>query len=293
MINKFALPGVGYEYTGIDFNVMSSKEIREWGSNIISDNVVLIRDQTLDEDTLVKIYTSIGKVLRQNQFFMHPNYDCLYRVTNQRDDDGEKIGLFADKELDWHSNGNGRPSGLECCVALYCIKPGIDSVTSFCDTRRAYNELPDDIKEIVNDVDCTFQFENGTFYDLDPDDKELVMFENTGIFPNGLTKPLVYSHPFSGERGLYFTFHYIRKMWRRSGTPLDQSWLKEYLLNHVFQEKYIYHHDTWRSGDLIFMDQFHSIHKRNEVRGERFLYRTTLDYSKCVGKRLLRNFDGT
>ena len=58
MINKFALPGVGYEYTGINFSVMSSKEIREWGSNIISDNVVLIRDQTLDEDTLVKIYTS-------------------------------------------------------------------------------------------------------------------------------------------------------------------------------------------------------------------------------------------
>lgn len=288
MTSKIALHGVGYEYTDIDLSSMSTRDIREWGKNIISDNIVLVRGQELTEDDLVRIYTSIGRVLRQNQFFMHPDYDCLYRVTNQRDNHGEKIGLFADKELDWHSNGNGRPSGLECCVALYCIKPGKNSVTSFCDTRRAYNELPDNIKGIVDDVDCTFQFENGTFYNLDPDDKELVMFENKELFPEGLTKPLVYSHPFSGERGLYFTFHYIRNMWRRSGKPLDQEWLKTYLMKHVFQEKYMYHHDNWQHGDLIFMDQFHSIHKRNAVEGERFLYRTTLDYSKSIGKSLLK-----
>jgi hypothetical protein len=71
-------------------------------------------------------------------------------------------------------------------------------------------------------------------------------------------------------------------MWRRSGQPLDEVWLKKYLLDWVFQEKWMYHHDNWRSGDLIFMDQFHSIHKRNEVKGNRFLYRTTLDYSKII-----------
>jgi alpha-ketoglutarate-dependent 2,4-dichlorophenoxyacetate dioxygenase len=210
---------------------------------------------------------------------MHPDYPALFRVTNERKD-GEKIGLFADKELDWHSNGNGRPSGKESCVALYCVRPGKDSVTSFCDTRRAYNELPDDIKEIVNDVDCVFQFKNNTFYNLDEDDKELVMFENTDIYPEGVIKPLVYQHPWTGENGLYFTFHYIRKMWRRDGSELDQAWLKQYLLDHVFQEKYIYHHDDWQPGDFIFMDQFHSIHKRNAVEGERLLYRISFDYRR-------------
>jgi alpha-ketoglutarate-dependent taurine dioxygenase len=67
-------------------------------------------------------------------------------------------------------------------------------------------------------------------------------------------------------------------MWRRSGKELDQKWLKQYLLDHVFQEKYIYHHNDWQPGDFIFMDQFHSIHKRNEVEGDRFLYRISFDY---------------
>jgi alpha-ketoglutarate-dependent taurine dioxygenase len=140
----------------------------------------------------------------------------------------------------------------------------------------------DDIKEIVDDVDCIFKFQNKTFYDLEESDKELEIFENKSIFPDGIVKPLVYTHPFSSEKGLYFTFHYITKMWRRSGKNLDDVSLKEYLKNWVFQEKWIYHHNNWQKGDLIFMDQFHSIHKRNEVQGDRFLYRTTLDYSKIL-----------
>jgi len=266
----------------IDFNNMTDDEIRSWGKNIIKDNVILVRNQTLDEAGILRVCELIGRVLKPKQFFMHPDYPGLFRVTNERKD-GKKIGIFADKELDWHSNGNGRPSGKECCVALYCIRPGENSITSFCDTRRAYNELPDDIKEIVNDVDCTFQFKNNTFYKLDKNDKELIMFENKRIYPEGVTKPLVYKHPYDTAKGLYFTFHYIRKMWRRNGADLDEAWLMQYLLDHVFQDKYIWHHDDWQPGDFIFMDQFHSIHKRNEVQGDRFLYRISFDYEGVYG----------
>lgn len=264
----------------IDFNKMSNDEIKEWGKNIATDNVILVRNQNLDETGILRVTELIGNVLKPKRFFMHPDYPGLFRVTNKRKE-GQKIGIFADKELDWHSNGNGRPSGKECCVALYCIKPGENSITSFCDTRQAYNDLPQDIKEIVDDTECTFQFQNDTFYKLDKDDKELVMFENKRIYPEGVTKPLVYNHPYDGKKGLYFTFHYIRKMWRKSGETVDEVWLKQYLMDHVFQDKYIWHHDDWQPGDFIFMDQFHSIHKRNEVQGDRFLYRISFDYENC------------
>jgi len=264
----------------IDFSKMSDDEIKDFGRNIPKDNVILVRNQNLDESEILRVCENIGNVLKPKQFFMHPDYPGLFRVTNERKE-GEKIGIFADKELDWHSNGNGRPSNNESCVALYCVRPGTDSVTSFCDTRQAYRDLSKEIKEIVNDIDCTFQFKNNTFYKLDEDDKELVMFENKRIYPEGVTKPLVYNHPYDNDKGLYFTFHYIRKMWRRSGKGLDERWLKDYLLAHVFQEKYIWHHDDWQPGDFIFMDQFHSIHKRNEVKGDRFLYRISFDYDTC------------
>ncbi len=276
-MKKYKLHGMGFEVKDVDFNSLTKNELLEFGHSIASDNVVLIRNQNLDEKRLLEIFETIGVVLKPNQFFIHPEYPGLYRVTNERLN-GQKIGIFADKELDWHSNGNGRPSGKECCVALYCVEPGINSVTSFCDTRRAYEDLPADIKVLVEDIDCTFQFKNKTFYHLDEDDRELMMFENKHLFPEGITKPLVYEHPFDKTKGLYFVFHYIQKMWRRSGERLDEEWLRSYLMDHVFQEKYIYRHDRWQKGDLIFMDQFHSIHKRNAVEGSRFLYRATLDY---------------
>jgi alpha-ketoglutarate-dependent 2,4-dichlorophenoxyacetate dioxygenase len=273
------LRGVGVEYS-LDFNTMTTNEIKEFGRRILVDNVILVRNQTLSDEKVLEVCETIGHCMKPKQFFMHDKVPGLFRVTNERDEHGEKTGLFADKELDWHSNGNGRPSGKEACVALYCVRPGEDSVTSFCDTRRAYNELPNDIKEIVDDVECLFKFENNTFYNLDEDDKELIIFEQHPDFIDGINKPLVYEHPWTAEKGLYFTFHYIRKMWRRSGKSLDEVWLRKYLMEHIFQEKYIYHHDNWQPGDFVFMDQFHSIHKRNAVKGNRLLYRLSFDYRR-------------
>ncbi|MDB4339553.1 TauD/TfdA family dioxygenase [bacterium] len=255
---------------------MSNEEIKRWARCLPYDNVVVLRNQDLSKADLSRVYNSIGNTLKTDEFFCDDEYPELMRVTNERKD-GEKTGIFADKELDWHSNGNGRPSGVECCVGLYCVKPGKDSVTSFCDTRKAYDDLNPAIKIELENIKCLFKFENNTFYELDEDDKELVMFENRGEYVKGTIKPLVYKHPFDGKKGLYFTFHYIQKMYRVK--PERAKFLKEYLMDHVFQDKYIYHHDDWQPGDLIFMDQFHSIHKRNAVEGDRFMYRTTLDYA--------------
>ena len=132
----------------IDFNNMTDDQIKQWGKNIVKDNVVLVRNQNLDEVGILRVCELIGNVLKPDQFFMHPDYPGLFRVTNERRD-GEKIGIFADKELDWHSNGNGRKSGKECCVALYCVRPGENSITSFCDTRQAYKDLSEEIVNIL------------------------------------------------------------------------------------------------------------------------------------------------
>lgn len=264
----------------IKLKEMSNEDIRVWSKNIAKDNVVLLKDQNLSKEDLVRIYDSIGRVCMpvdrktgKKEFFADDDYPQLMRVTNERKD-GEKIGIFADKELDWHSNGNARNPGKECCVALYCVKEGTSSVTSFCDMRQAYRDLPLSIKDEVDHIDCLYKFENGTFYDLDDDDKELEMFENRGVYLDGVKRPLVYEHPYDKDVGLYYTFHYIRETF---GNVTEWNKLDKYLRDHCFQNKYVAHH-YWEPGDLIFMDQYHSLHKRNAVEGERLLYRTALDY---------------
>lgn len=259
---------------------MTTEEVRQWSKCLAADNVVLLKNQECEKEDLARVYNAIGRVCMpvdrktgKKEFFADDDYPQLMRVTNERKD-GEKIGIFADKELDWHSNGNARDQGKECCVALYCVREGTDSVTSFCDMRQAYRDLPADVKEEVDNIECLYKFENGTFYDLDEDDKELEMFENRGVYLNGVKRPLVYTHPYDNDHGLYYTFHYIRETYNGK-RPWKE--LNDFLMEHCFQEKYIAHHH-WNPGDWIFMDQFHSLHKRNEVKGERLLYRTAMDY---------------
>ena len=77
-----------------------------------------------------------------------------------------------------------------CCTS---IRPGENSVTYVYDTRQAYMDLSEEDKEFYKQIDCTFKFENGTFY-LDEDDKELKMFQGGARdFKYGVTKPLVYT----------------------------------------------------------------------------------------------------
>ena len=259
---------------------MSNEEIRLWGKTLAKDNVILLKNQDCSKKDLVRIYDSIGRVAKpvdrktgKKEFFADDDYPQLMRVTNERKD-GEKIGIFADKELGWHSNGNARDQGKECSVALYCVKEGTDSITSFADMRQAYRDLPNDIKNEVDNIECLYKFKNGTFYDLDNDDKELEMFENRSYYINGVKRRLVYQHPYDNDFGLYYTFHYIQEVY---GNITEWDKLDKYLMEHCFQNKYIAHH-SWEPGDLIFMDQFHSLHKRNEVKGERLLYRSSMDY---------------
>jgi len=273
------LPGVGIEID-IDLATCSDEELREFGKKIPQEGFVLVRNQNLHESQIVSVCESIGRLSKPDLYCMNQDYPGLFQVTNEVRD-GKKIGVFTDKELDWHSNGNGRPTGRESCVGLYCVKPGINSVTSVCDLRSAYADLSEDLREIINNVDCLFKFKNGTFYQFDEDDELLSIFE--GHSDNeGVIKNLVFDHPWTGEKVIYFAFHTIREMWRRDGEDLSEDWLRETLLEHILKEKYIYHHDNWREGDFLFMDQFHTIHKRNAVEGERFLYRTCFDYENLT-----------
>jgi len=260
---------------------MSSEEITRWAKCLHQDNVVLLKKQNCDKSDLVRIYDAIGRVCMpvdrktgKAEFFADESYPQLMRVTNERDESGEKTGIFADLELDWHSNGNGRDQGKESCVALYCVHEGTDSVTSFCDVRQAYRDLPLEIKEEVDYIEAMYKFERGTFYDLQEDDKELEMFENRGVYKDGIKRNIIYRHPFDGDPGIYWSHHYIKEV---VGNTTPWETMYEYLMKHVFQEKYIAHHH-WEPEDLLFMDQWHSLHKRNAVKGHRLLYRTAMDY---------------
>jgi taurine dioxygenase len=279
----------------------SDKELKDFVKAIPEHHLILLRDIPDDKEKLREVVNRIGKtyIRPEGLYFTDPDAVEITRVTNARDDEGNKIGLFADLELCWHSNGTLRKDVKQITLMLYCVNPGDTNygITGFCNMRKAYEDIPEDIKKIIDTIEVRHSMKafagevpsvgkNDGGYKLTPDDPEYEIFNGSNVNSQGNTtyttetegvwKPLVCNHPWHGKKALYFIPSVIVE-WRSTEYPdFDSEWLWNYLYDHAFQDKYVYKH-TWKPGDFIFNDQWYGLHNRTEVKGERLMWRFCTD----------------
>ena len=211
------------------------------------DNIILIENLADDKKALGEFVSRIGIHSNRNEyFFTDPDEPTITRVTNKRVNN-KKIGLFADLDLAWHCHGHTRNVVAENTLLLYCSQPGNSEygITGFCNSRKAYYDLPEDIKITVDNISVR----------MDLSYKEV-------------WKPLVFTHPVDGKKSLHFCPSFIVEWnYKYEGESL---W--NYIYDHLFSDKYCYYH-KWKTGDMIISDQRASLHNRTEVQGDRLLYR--------------------
>jgi taurine dioxygenase len=287
----------------LDFNLLtaSNEDLKEFVKIIPDHHLILIRNLPTDKSKLVEVINKIGKtfIRPEGLYFTDPEAIEITRVTNARDEQGKKLGLFADLELCWHSNGTLRKDVKQVTLMLYCVKPGDlgYGITGFCNMRKAYEDLPDDVKDLIDSMEVRHSMKafageipsigkNDGGYKLTQDDPEYEIFNGSNVNRQGETlyttekeevwKPLVVTHPWHGQKALYFIPSVIVEWRNPKYANFDSNWLWNYLYDHCFQEKYIYQHE-WKPGDMIFNDQYYGLHNRNEVRGDRLLWRFCTD----------------
>ncbi len=167
--------------------------------------------------------------------------------------------LFGHKEtLDWHVNRPSEPERAPI-IWLYAVKGSKGSVTSWIDNKKAYEDLPQNIKEECANVKFTCGFRRGR-YSTEPAFRE---HHNKDCVQN-----LIYTNEM-GSTGLFFPFNQIIE-----GVPKE---LFEYLKKHILQDKYRYDHH-WEDGDVVISEQWLTIHRRNyfENMKERLLHRIAI-----------------
>ena len=84
----------------------------------------------------------------------------------------------------------------------------------------------------------------------------------------------------AGKTGLFFPFLQFRNF---VGMSEEQSReVIKPLIDHVIQEKYMYHHN-WQDGDVVISEQWLGIHKRwrFENMATRVLHRGMFDFANC------------
>ena len=194
----------------------------------------------------MKLY---GELESPGQFMNSKSQPELFYVTGKKDPEGNKIGMFGDGELGWHSNGNSRHLIDKILIGLYCVEGDVNTTLSVCNTSSPFYDLNAEDQEYWKGIKVRLKFQNNTMYDLEDDDPELeFMSKNTGSI-----RSLVGVHPHTNDYYFYFPYHFIVKAWH-NGKIIDHNEMISRLKPIIFKSKYQSHH-IFAKGDLLLMDQ--------------------------------------
>jgi len=268
-------------------------EFQQLVAKIVKKGSAVLHDQNLTRQQLAEVCAKMGEV-EELDYFMNPADSPQISIVSGAIVDGKAIGMFGPTELEWHANGTGRYNFKEICVGLYCVEECVDTVLSLVNQCDAFQELSEEEKNYYRNIDINLNNTKGIAEPIWRDDGVYSKAYKTAgeeKFRTGQEhyqetidrRPLVAKHPVDGREYLYPMFIYMYKAYYKDGTELENfKEFKDTLYKKITRSKYMFHH-VFRKGDLLFMDQLTTSHRRSAIKNkERQLWRTAFDYSKAV-----------
>ena len=281
--------GVAVEVTDIDITKIDRNTAQELYDVLKNRLIVVLKNQKQCPGSYTKtvwemsqnisnwqqlIWDQYGNEIERFDKFVHPddyNNNELYpvqRVTGEKINN-KRTGIFATGTLDWHANLNGldRADG----VALQGVRHCENTSTLFLNTNLALKDLDEETKEQIKDLYAIYEYRPDVWAKGLPESQLEYMMKNAGMYKMWLLQKNV-----AGVEGLYFYTN------NRCDIVTEDKSLKQKLIDHLFQGKYIYEH-MWEPGDIVLMDQLLTLHKRGtddpDILSKRVLHRITFPIS--------------
>jgi taurine dioxygenase len=259
-------PALGAEIAGVDLrdpinDALAQQFLDVWHRHL----VILLRNQTLDEDAQVRFAETFGapaKITSGRTF--SAKYPSVMLISNIRLD-GKPIGALPDGEMHFHTDQCHQEIPAKATM-LYAIEiPSKGGNTLFSNAYTAYETLPADLKQRIAgrralnayDKDSTLRTAN---------------YDNAG---SSYWHPVVRTHPATGRKALYVNRLMTREI---EGLPRDESdALLQKLFDHQEQPGFVYEH-VWRPGDILMWDNRCTLHARTDFSASerRMLRRVTI-----------------
>lgn len=270
---------IGLEVYDIDWNC--GEELLELGRLCASECVVFL-NENIPTENLFKVMIEWGDPSRAmiHQHLAEKKLTGkhwreilinLGYISNSVDDDlskavcyvsykkgqkGRPVGMFQNGELDWHSDQCAFDGGQRV-AALQSISDSENSQTQFLCTHDAYESLSSDMKSMVKELVVKHKWVDHVMapglneiqtllihYNMVPlDGMETSLYSETA---SGLTGMKIPSHSFDGFVGL---------------SREESDRIMDEIKRVVYQEKYVYT-QNWKDGQVVFMDQEITLHKR-------------------------------
>ncbi|MBS1240250.1 MAG: tfdA 4 [Proteobacteria bacterium] len=169
----------------------------------------------------------------------------------------------------WHTDSAFMEKRTSYSLLLAHEVPKEGGETWFADTRSAYEDLPADVKEFLEDKIGI----NSLWWSRKKAGAQITEEEIDARFK--ARHPLVHVHKGSGRKALFIAAHTmdIEGMDKEEGRALIKD-----LIDHCTQPQYVFS-VKWNAGDLVIWDNLCSMHKGGEFdysREKRDMRRTTV-----------------
>ena len=253
---------LGAEILGVDLrdpidDALKQKFLDAWHQHL----VILLRDQTLDEDTQVRFAETFGPPAKttsgRSYSAKHPS---VMLISNIRED-GKPIGALPDGEMHFHTDQCHQEVPAKATL-LYALEiPSQGGNTLFSNAYTAYETLPETIKHrIAGRRALNAYTTDTTLRTASYDDAK-----------SSCWHPVVRTHPATGRKALYVNRLMTREI---EGLPRAESdAILQKLFDHQEQPRFVYEH-VWRVGDILMWDNRCTLHARTDFSaGERRLLR--------------------
>lgn len=282
--------GVAVEVSGIDITTITQEQATCLYDILKQKLVVVLKNQEQCPGSFTKTiwlmskqinnwrqmkWDQYGNEINLSENFVDPDsygnneFYPVQRVTGKKINN-KHTGIFGTGTLDWHANLNGldRADG----VALQGVRDCENTSTLFLNTNLALNDLDLEIKEKIKDLYAIYEYRPDIWAAGAPEYKH---FKEKAQQDTSYKMWLLQKN-IAGVEGLYFYTN------NRCELATKDEGLKQILVDHLFQEKYIYEH-MWQPGDIVLMDQLLTLHKRGtddpDVLSKRILHRITFPIS--------------
>jgi taurine dioxygenase len=255
-------PALGAEISGVDLRDPIDETLKQAFLDIWHQYlVILVRDQTLDEDAQVRFAETFGPPARvTSSRTFSDKHPSVMLVSNIRKD-GVPIGALPDGEMHFHTDQCHQPIPAKATM-LYAIEiPSKGGNTLFANAYTAYETLPDDIKQRLAGRRALNAYTTDTTL-------------RTAAYEDARASqwhPAVRTHPATGRKALYVNRLMTREI---EGLPREESdAILQMLFDHQEQPQFVYEH-VWRPGDILMWDNRCTLHARTDFSaGERRLLR--------------------
>jgi len=252
-------PALGVEVGGLDLSAPIDRATVKALRDLLHQHcVLLVRDQRIDEVQQVRFGECFGHLAHTlgKYAINRTTHPAIMYVTNEKAD-GQYVGALPDGEMYFHSD---RCYVARPCVAtmLYAIDvPSEGGNTLFANQYRAWETLPDEVKDRIAGLRAMHTYEPGAA------DNYAAPISRTVPTAAALRHdhPMVLTHPGTGRRALYvnrlMTEYVVGLPRAESDALLDR------LFDHQEQASFIYEH-RWRPGDVLIWDNRCVLHARSD-----------------------------